>query len=128
MKCLSIKGDQNTPNVILCVSEGLVEIAGRSAPRDSFEFYQPIMDWLDEYAKAPKPETNVKIYFTFFDTGTSRCFIHVLLRLQNIHKINQSVTVYWFYENDDVDMLDAGYDFESVAKIPFKMIEVQNDD
>ena len=126
MKCLSIKGAQNTPKVRLCAKKGLIEISGRSAPRNSYEFYQPIVDWLEEYSKAPKPKTSVNINFNFFDTGSSRCFIDVLLILQNVHNINQGVEIKWYYDIDDDEMLESGYDFESITRIPFKMIEVHH--
>ena len=33
---------------------GIMEIKGRSIPENSIEFYKPLVDWLDEYAKSPK--------------------------------------------------------------------------
>ena len=125
MKCFSVKGAKNTPNVKLCVSQGLIEISGHSAPINSHEFFQPIKEWVEEYVKAPKSQTNVNINFNFFDTGSSRWFINILQILHNIYKVNnQDVTISWFYDKDDDDMLEAGYDFEAIVKIPFKMIEV----
>jgi len=122
---MSIEGAQNTPAVRLCVSQGLIEISGRSVPINSYEFFQPIIKWVEEYAKAPRPHTNVNINFHFFDTGSSRSFIDLLLILQSVYKTdNHNVTINWFYDIDDEDMLESGYDFESIVKIPFKMIEV----
>ena len=30
----------------------------------------------------------------------------------------------WYYEEDDEDMLEAGEDYESIIRVPFKMIEI----
>ena len=61
MECISIDGTQNTPKVLLCASKGLIEISGRSSPINSLEFYQTILEWVEEYAKKPKPQTSVNI-------------------------------------------------------------------
>jgi len=123
---MSIEGAQNTPKVLLCASKGLIEISGRSAPINSIEFYKPILKWVEEYAKKPKPQTSVNIYFYYFDTSSSRCFINVLQMLQIVHNINQGVDIKWYYHVDDEEMLESGYDFESIIRIPFRMIEVHH--
>jgi hypothetical protein len=50
--------------------------------------------------------------------------LDVFKKLETIHKVNQGVTINWFYDEDDEDMLEAGQDYESIIRIPFKMIEV----
>jgi len=110
------------------MSEGLIEISGDSTSINPHEFFQPIMEWLEEYSKAPKPQTNVKINFKIFNTGTARCLAGVFLILQNIYKINQGVTINWLYDIEDEGMLETGYNFETIAKIPFEMIGIQHVD
>jgi hypothetical protein len=36
----------------------------------------------------------------------------------------REVEVNWYYEEDDEDMLEAGEDYESIIRVPFKMIEI----
>jgi len=59
MEPLIIEGTAKTPTVNFNASEGLIEIKGRSIPENSIEFYKPLVDWLDEYAKSPAPHTTV---------------------------------------------------------------------
>ena len=35
---------------------------------------------------------------------------------------NANIQINWFYEEDDEDMLEAGEDYESIIKVPFKMM------
>jgi len=35
------------------------------------------------------------------------------------------VEVNWYYEEDDEDMLEAGEDYESIIRVPFKMMEIE---
>jgi hypothetical protein len=48
----------------------------------------------------------------------------VFKKLEAIYKAKNDVEVNWFYEEDDEDMLEAGEDYESIIRVPFKMIEI----
>jgi hypothetical protein len=53
MEAISIEGTAKTPTVKFDAQGGIFEIKGRSIPENSIEFYKPLVDWLDEYAKGP---------------------------------------------------------------------------
>jgi ABC-type molybdenum transport system ATPase subunit/photorepair protein PhrA len=48
----------------------------------------------------------------------------VFKKLETIHKSKHEVVINWYYEEDDEDMLEAGEDYESIIRVPFKMIEI----
>jgi len=124
MEPISIEGSPKTPTVKFDASEGIIEIKGRSIPENSIEFYKPLVDWLDEYKKDPLPLTKVNIQLEYFNTSSSKCILDVFKKLEAIHKARHDVEVNWYYEEDDEDMLEAGEDYESIIRIPFKMIEI----
>ena len=124
MDTLSIEGTPKTPTVRFDASKGTIEVKGRSIPENSIEFYRVLIDWLDAYSKEAQPQTHVNIQLEYFNTSSSKCILDVFKKLEAIHKINQGVTINWFYDEDDEDMLEAGQDYESIIRIPFKMIEV----
>lgn len=124
MEPISIEGSPKTPTVIFDASEGIIEIKGRSIPENSIEFYKPLVDWLEEYKKDPLPLTKVNIQLEYFNTSSSKCILDVFKKLEAIHKAKHDVEVNWYYEEDDEDMLEAGEDYESIIRIPFKMIEI----
>lgn len=124
MESISIEGSPKTPTVKFDASEGIIEIKGRSIPENSIEFYKPLVDWLDEYQKDPLPLTKVNIQLEYFNTSSSKCILDVFKKLEAIHKAKHDVEVNWYYEEDDEDMLEAGEDYESIIRIPFKMIEI----
>ena len=125
MESFSIEGTPKTPTVNLDPNSGKVEIKGRSIPENSIEFYKPIVDWLDSYAASPKGLTEVNIQLEYFNTSSSKCILDVFKKLEGIHKAGNDVVINWFYEEDDEDMLEAGEDYQSIIKIPFKMVETE---
>lgn len=125
MEPITIEGTPKTPTVKFDADKGVVEIKGRSIPENSIEFYKPLVEWLDEYAKKPKDETTVNVQLEYFNTSSSKCILDVFKKLESIHKAQQNeVLINWYYEEDDEDMLEAGEDYESIIRVPFKMVEI----
>jgi hypothetical protein len=124
MEPIIIDGTAKTPTVKFDSAEGVFEIKGRSIPENSVEFYKPLVDWLDIYKESPLTKTVVNIRLEYFNTSSSKCILDVFKKLEAIHKSKNEVEVNWYYEEDDEDMLEAGEDYESIIRVPFKMIEI----
>lgn len=124
MELINIEGTPKTPTVSMDPNSGVVEIKGRSIPENSIEFYKPLVDWLDEYAKGPSAKTVVNIRLEYFNTASSKCILDVFKKLEVLKKNSADVIINWYYEEDDEDMLEAGEDYESIIKVPFKMIQI----
>jgi hypothetical protein len=127
METLSLQGSPKTPTVEMNAESGVIEIKGRSIPENSIDFYRPIVDWLDKYSESPANETVVNIQLEYFNTSSSKCILDVFKKLETVYKKNgeKGVVINWYYEEDDEDMLEAGEDYQSILKIPFKMIELE---
>ncbi len=124
MEALLIDGTQKTPTVQFEPSKGVLEIKGRSIPENSIEFYKPLVDWLEEYSSSPADKTVVNVHLEYFNTSSSKCILDVFKKLETLHKSHNEVQINWYYEEDDEDMLEAGEDYESIIRVPFKMIEI----
>ncbi len=120
---ISIDGTSKTPTVLFDSENGVMELKGRSIPENSIEFYKPIVESLDDYAKGPKDKTKVEIQLEYFNTSSSKCILDVFKKLETL--AGTEVKVNWFYEEDDEDMLEAGEDYQAIIDLPFKMIEVE---
>ncbi|MFZ4785711.1 MAG: DUF1987 domain-containing protein [Flavobacteriales bacterium] len=122
MENIILRPTPKTPSVKMDAEKGAVEIKGRSIPENSLEFYKPLIDWVEKYAVAPQSETEIHIQLEYFNTSSSKCLLDLFKRLETI---NNKVTINWYYEQDDEDMLEAGEDYEAIINVPFKMIEVE---
>ena len=87
-------------------------------------FTNPWLTGLIAYKESPLPKTVVNIRLEYFNTSSSKCILDVFKKLEAIHKAKNEVEVNWYYEEDDEDMLEAGEDYESIIRVPFKMIEI----
>ena len=90
MEVIKIKGSDDTPNVILDAENGIFEISGRSLPEDVAAFYEPIIDWLDEYAESPNDKTVFDFKLEYFNTASSKLLLDVLLKLEDCFQMQMT--------------------------------------
>ena len=122
MEALDIRATNDTPKVLLDAENGIFEISGRSLPEDVVSFYQPVLDWLEEYSHAPNEETEFVFKYVYFNTATSKLIQDILSKLEVIHEAGHPVNILWFYEQDDEDMLDVGEEFKEIVDMPYDII------
>jgi hypothetical protein len=116
MNILNLEGTEDTPKIILDKEHGIFEISGRSLPEDSAEFYQPVLDWISEYADAPHSKTEFVFKLEYFNTASSKLILDVLSALEDI----DGMTILWYFHEDDEDMEEAGQEFSELVEIPFE--------
>jgi len=121
MDAIHLEASDDTPSINLDVLDNKFEIAGRSLPENTLEFYQPVIDWLTEYARRPNYYTIFSFKLSYFSSASSRAFFDIIMILKDIHASGKSkVEVNWHYMENDDDTRDAGLDFERAIGIPFK--------
>ena len=81
MEPLDIKATNDTPRVLFDPDNNLFEISGRSLPEDVVSFYQPVLDWLDDYSLHPLKKTDFVIKYIYFNTATSKLVQDILTKL-----------------------------------------------
>lgn len=130
MESLIIEPTYCTPNVFFNNSTGVLSISGCSYSEDAVEFYKPLFAWINDYKTAPQKNTEVKVYFKYFNTASAKCVYEIMSRLSGIQATGNEVKINWFYASDDEDIKQAGIDFSEILKAPFEIIaiEEQEDD
>ena len=122
MEDLKLEGSAKTPFVEFN-SKGELLLKGRSIPENSIEFYKPIIEWIDNYSQSVNENTVLSVQLEYFNTSSSKCILDVFKKLETLS--GTEVSVKWYYEEDDEDMLEAGEDYEAIIDLPFEMIEVE---
>jgi len=123
MNNLQIAQTSKTPLVSFSTN-GELTIEGRSLPEDSIVFYNPCLQWLDELSKSLPREIKFKVKLEYFNTASSKMLISIFKKLENIKDRNVDITIIWHYDEDDEDTKEAGEDFDSLVRLPFKHIMV----
>ena len=105
------------------LEEGLFLFSGRSIPEDAKKIFKPVIDWIKKYTPAPETQTTVNFNFDYLDTSSSKCVFDILKVLDDLYTKGYELSINWFYEEGDDDMLDLGIHLKSFVKAPFNFIE-----
>ncbi len=122
METIKILGTDDTPTVILDADNDIFEISGRSLPEDVTAFYDPILNWLDEYAAGPNAKTIFTFKLVYFNTASSKLLLDILMKLEEMHEDGKEVLVKWYYPEDDEDMQEAGEEYADIVDVPFEQV------
>lgn len=121
-KLIKISRTDIYPTIVMDKENGVFEIKGVSLPLNGKEFYQPVLDFLDEYAKAPNKITLFVFNLKFFNISSSKMFLFMLYKLKEIHDSGKAVVVWWAFDHDDIR--EAGEDFQHMVDVPFQFREI----
>jgi len=122
MEVIKIKGTDDTPSVILDKENEIFEISGRSLPEDVTSFYEPILNWLDEYAENPNSKTVFSFKLVYFNTASSKLLLDILMKLEEMYENGNDILIKWYYPEDDEDMEEAGEEYADIVDIPFEQV------
>ena len=122
METIKIQGTEDTPKIILDADNEILEISGRSLPEDVAVFYEPVLNWLREYAENPKAQTVFNFRLTYFNTASSKLLLDILMILEELKESGQDVLIKWHYPEEDEDMEEAGDEYADIVDVPFEKV------
>lgn len=117
-----IHRSDETPEVIMNTTEGMIKYSGRSMPEDAKSFYLPLKEWLLKYAENPTPGTRVIFEYEYFNTSSSKMIMEIIEAANKIGAKDKNFKAEWRYLEDDDDILEAGEEYEEITGITFEFV------
>lgn len=124
MENLQIEKTSTTPTINFDAQKGLLEIKGRSIPRNAKEFYKPIMQWIEQYSRNPKNKTVVIMWFYIYNTVTAKHIADMFKIFETLHKKGNDIKIQWQYEKDDESYELNGKDYAEWYDVPIEVVEI----
>lgn len=116
MKHLKIEGTDETPQIILDKDKGIFEISGRSLPEDSADFFNPILEWVNDYRKSPNANTELILKLDYLNTASSKYIQDILTAFEGLDQTK----IVWYFMEDDESMEEIGKEFAELVEVPFE--------
>ncbi|MBN2485616.1 MAG: DUF1987 domain-containing protein [Bacteroidales bacterium] len=124
MENLLIASTKRTPEVSFS-TDGRLKISGRSIPEDPTQFYDKLFEWVFYYCQEPNPTTTIDIILEYFNSGSSKAILEILRALVDTAKKGKQISINWYYEEGDDDILERGEYYESILDVKFNFIETE---
>jgi hypothetical protein len=103
---------------------------GESRPENSPVFFQPLMDWLNDYKNyliylKDQSEINVNVDFRvdYFNSTSAKFILDIIMMLKEISDLdNVNLVVNWHYRSMDEDMLESGEEFQDMTEMDIRLL------
>lgn len=122
MENLYYKPGDLSPKILFEFESGQFLIQGISCPENAVEFYQPVLDWLDEYSENPSIQTVLDFRMDYFNSISAKLFLMIMTKLEELNESGNTVKIRWYFDPDEEDIEEAGEDFESILDIDFELL------
>ena len=123
MNNINIEATEYTPKIILDKDKNLIDIRGNSFPENTFDFYMPVTQWIQEYFKNKNSLTTINIDIDYFNSSSSQQFFDIFDLFAEAVEGNL-LEINWIYDKNNESSQEAGDDFiEEFDNLKITLIE-----
>lgn len=132
MHKLYISPTSTTPEINFSPEENIFFIRGTSSPEDVRAMYYPVIEWINKFIndilegknKLFSSENPMKFQadLTYFNSSSAKFFYDIFSELKRLIPERIPVVVEWYYDEEDIDLKEAGKDIASLADMEFTFI------
>jgi len=127
MKIVKYEPQGLKPGITLDLDNNIFELYGKSCPENVVEFYQPVMDWLDEYKDHALEKTVFEFKLQYYNTASSKVLFIIMQKLETVFESGKDVLIKWIYPEDDEALEEAGEEYDDLIDVPFELIPVDEE-
>ena len=123
-KNLSLAPTQSTPAVTAEWESGLLVMAGESYPENTYEIFDNIIGWVEEFLGSESRPLRVELKLNYLNTSSIRAMIDIFDRLQTAADEGGDITVCWFYDSRNPRSAELGEEFKEDYSFNFEISAV----
>jgi hypothetical protein len=109
---LTIEQTPKTPQIDLNQLTGDLIFYGRSIPENAAKVYEPVLDWVTEYALKARPTTNLRFNLEYFNTSTTIWLIKILKVLIRIQEPDYVLILHLYLPVDEFNEMSEFEDLK----------------
>jgi hypothetical protein len=129
MDNLQFDATQYTPKISLDAAAGTISMVGKSYPENTFEFYAPIVEWVETYlADDANSRLRVDMEIVYFNSSSSKLFFDLFDSFEEAVNAGKQIEVNWIYDADNESAEEAGEDFrEDFESLTINLVTKQGE-
>ena len=124
MENLIIKATKYTPEINLDKNTNIMNIVGKSYPENTFEFYKPVLNWIEEYFQTKiEAEVLFNLDLEYLNSSSLKAYFDIFDILETAHENGVKITIKWIYDEDNDISEETGEDFiEDFETLNIKLV------
>jgi hypothetical protein len=126
MPNLKIAATDRTPEVDFDFDKRQLKLKGESYPEDVAKFYGPLFEALDNLLRGLGDDAcSFEFELIYFNSSSAKAIMSILERLEDAAAAGASVTVNWYYDEEDDTMRELGEEFgEDLEHAEFRVAKL----
>ncbi len=121
MNDLSIAATSTTPSIEANWDLGRLCLQGDSYPENSFDFFQPLITWLEAFLREGV-SLSVEISLAYLNTSSVRVMMDLLDMLEEAFAQGKNIDLTWFYEAGNERVAELAGEFKEDCTFPFVIV------
>jgi hypothetical protein len=111
-----LQAKENMPKIVLDPELNKIIIAGNSSPLSPTNFFNPILEWVENFKKNGRSELKLYIMLNYFNTYTSKFLMRLAKECQTLSQSGCNTKIYWYCDVEDEDMTEFGENLQAIFK------------
>jgi hypothetical protein len=122
MSDININPTQSTPSIVADAATGVLEMRGDSYPENSFEFFEPIIAWVEQRLDSAENSLRMELHLLYLNTSSVKAMMDIFDMLEEAHGRSNKVTVNWYYDRDNERIAELAEEFKEDCTFPFEIV------
>lgn len=122
MPPLDLASSRTTPRVRFDADSRTLTVRGESYPENAFQFYEPILAWVDGYLAEPRGPITIVLDMPYMNSSSTKCMLDLLDRFEDAFRRGQPVLLHWHYDPHNERALDLAEEFREELSFPFETV------
>lgn len=119
MDNLDLPQTPSTPAILADWNKGVVQMKGDSYPENSFELFQPLIDWVDAFLAQAGSPLHLELELVYLNTSSIRSMMDIFDLLEAAHKSGKTVSTRWSYDMTNERVGQLAEEFREDCTFPF---------
>jgi len=119
MDNLDIPQTSASPAIHADWATGLITMKGDSYPENSFELFQPLIDWVTAFLKEGQRPLKLELELLYLNTSSIRALMDILDLMEDAHRKGLQVATRWAYEAANERVGQLAEEFKEDCTFPF---------
>jgi hypothetical protein len=123
MNNLIIEATKSTPYIDFNAESGVLTIEGNSYPENTSNFFDNVLQWVNDYTNESKEKTIINVKLNYFNTSTSKALLDIIDIFEEKYKQGLDIELNWYYYEEYETIQESGEEFSEDVSFPFNLVK-----
>jgi hypothetical protein len=122
MSDIHLPPTQSTPAIDADSAAGLLVMQGDSYPENSFQFFAPVIGWVESYLASGAAPLQLQLKLLYLNTSSVKAMMDIFDLLEAAHVDGKPVSVTWYYDTENPRVAELAEEFKEDCSFSFEIV------